>query len=244
MAWDGVCEIEKLPVVPLSEESPIRNQLVERGKKFVKYAIGPHYLQCTGNMFRNIWFGTTNFKSEGRVMIDTVSFAKINPNYNMGTARANNSSHSGFGFGFGGFGGFGTQVNKNNEKSIKKEEFFMCVPSLFGFSFTAKKWGELYIDDLNGIVKLPSQRSIGRPFLSVHLFLCFFCIIFLTIFPILDISFDDGAFDQLVMDPIKKDLISSLVMSNHKGVDLISGKGGGCIFLLHGPPGGLLFLNV
>ncbi|CAB4445185.1 unnamed protein product [Rhizophagus irregularis] len=26
-------------------------------------------------------------------------------------------------------------------------------------------------------------------------------------------------------------------MSKHKGVDLISGKGGGCIFLLHGPPG-------
>jgi hypothetical protein len=41
------------------------------------------------------------------------------------------------------------------------------------------------------------------------------------------------------MDPIKKDLISSLVKSEHKGVDLISGKGGGCIFLLHGPPGGL-----
>ncbi|EXX78206.1 hypothetical protein RirG_017110 [Rhizophagus irregularis DAOM 197198w] len=39
------------------------------------------------------------------------------------------------------------------------------------------------------------------------------------------------------MDPIKKELISSLVTSKHEGVDLISGKGGGCIFLLHGPPG-------
>jgi hypothetical protein len=62
---------------------------------------------------------------------------------------------------------------------------------------------------------------------------------FFTKSPILEISFDDDAFNQLVMDPIKKDLISSLVMSKHKGVDLISGKGGGCIFLLHSPPGGL-----
>ncbi|CAB5373441.1 unnamed protein product [Rhizophagus irregularis] len=89
----------------------------------------------------------------------------------------------------------------NNEKSVKEEELFMCVPSLYGFSFTTKKWGQLYVEFLD------------------------------------EILFDDDAFDQLVMDPIKKDLIFSLVTSKHKGVDLISGKGGGCVFLLHGPPG-------
>jgi hypothetical protein len=46
------------------------------------------------------------------------------------------------------------------------------------------------------------------------------------------------------MDPIKKDLIFSLVTSKHKGVDLISGKGGGCVFLLHGPPGGLYLILI
>ncbi|CAB4399720.1 unnamed protein product [Rhizophagus irregularis] len=168
--WEGVCEIEKLAVVSLPEESPIRNQLVECERNFVKYAIGPHYLNYTGNMFCNIWFGTTNFKSESRVMIDSVSFSKINP--------------------------------------IKEEELFMCVLFLYGFSFTTKKWGQLYVEFLD------------------------------------EISFDDDAFDQLVMDPIKKDLIFSLVTSTlvpdsakHKGVDLISGKGSGCVFLLHNPPG-------
>ncbi|GBC06445.1 hypothetical protein RclHR1_06830013 [Rhizophagus clarus] len=181
----GVREIEKLSVVPLPEESPIRNKLVERGRKFVKYGIGPHYLQYTGNMFRHSWYGTTTFKSDGRVMVDTVSFCKINPNYNMGTAR---------------------KINIQNncgpyETSVKEKELFMCAPSVYGFSYTSKKWGQLYIDNLN------------------------------------EVSFDDDAFDQLVMDPVKKDLISSLVTSKHEGVDLISGKGGGCIFLLHGPPG-------
>ncbi|PKK58124.1 hypothetical protein RhiirC2_796822 [Rhizophagus irregularis] len=182
--WEGVCEIEKLAVVSLPEESPIRNQLVECERNFVKYAIGPHYLNYTGNMFCNIWFGTTNFKSESRVMIDSVSFSKINPNF-------------------------------NDEKSVKEEELFMCVLFLYGFSFTTKKWGQLYVEFLD------------------------------------EISFDDDAFDQLVMDPIKKDLIFSLVTSTldmcridhfftsakHKGVDLISGKGSGCVFLLHNPPG-------
>ncbi|CAG8763982.1 5120_t:CDS:10, partial [Gigaspora margarita] len=55
-----------------------------------------------------------------------------------------------------------------------------------------------------------------------------------------DIKFDDDAFDNLIMDIDRKDIITSLVKSEHSGgLDLISGKGGGCIFLLHGPPGAI-----
>ncbi|RGB42235.1 P-loop containing nucleoside triphosphate hydrolase protein, partial [Rhizophagus diaphanus] len=146
-------------------------------------------------MFCNIWFGTTNFKSEGRVMIDSVSFSKINPSYNMGTAKKIPQ------YNYYTVPAVPQPQDFNDEKSVKEEELFMCVPSLYGFSFTTKKWGQLYVEFLD------------------------------------EISFDDDAFDQLVMDPIKKDLIFSLVTSKHKGVDLISGKGGGCVFLLHGPPG-------
>ncbi|RIA96185.1 P-loop containing nucleoside triphosphate hydrolase protein [Glomus cerebriforme] len=194
--WEGVREIEKLPVVPLPKESPIRDNLVARGRKFVKYAIGPHYLQYSGNMFCNIWYGITNFKSDGRVMIDAVSFSKVNPGYNM--IKSTNAQNN--------YGLYYAQQQvpmqqHDNGKSVKEEELFMCAPSLYGFSFTTKKWGQLYVEELD------------------------------------EIKFDDDAFDQLVMDPIKKELISSLVTSKHKGVDLISGKGGGCVFLLHGPPG-------
>ncbi|RIB11576.1 hypothetical protein C2G38_2203060 [Gigaspora rosea] len=55
-----------------------------------------------------------------------------------------------------------------------------------------------------------------------------------------EIKFDDDAFDNLIMDIDRKDIITSLVKSEHSGgLDLISGKGGGCIFLLHGPPGAI-----
>lgn len=53
-----------------------------------------------------------------------------------------------------------------------------------------------------------------------------------------DIQFRDEAFNQLVLEENKKELIKALVMNNGAGFqDVISGKGGGCIFLLHGVPG-------
>lgn len=54
------------------------------------------------------------------------------------------------------------------------------------------------------------------------------------------IAFRTDAFDQLVLDESRKKLIEALVRQNTRGggfSDLIDGKGGGCIFLLHGPPG-------
>ena len=52
------------------------------------------------------------------------------------------------------------------------------------------------------------------------------------------IAFRDNAFDQLVLDEDKKELVRALVTNGGGGFqDIISGKGGGCIFLLHGDPG-------
>ena len=87
----------------------------------------------------------------------------------------------------------------------------MCAPTFYGFSFAAKKWGHIYVDLIEGIFK--------KIFLLALSF-----ILFLIFSQTLDVKFDDDAFDQLVMDPTKKELISSLVTSKHKGMDLISGK--------------------
>jgi len=53
-----------------------------------------------------------------------------------------------------------------------------------------------------------------------------------------DIKFDSKAFDQLVMDENRKKLVKSLVENSSQSfTDIITGKGGGCVFLLYGPPG-------
>ncbi|RIA83959.1 hypothetical protein C1645_833013 [Glomus cerebriforme] len=82
-------------------------------------------------------------------------------------------------------------TKKATRKSVKEEELFMCAPSVYGFSFASKKWGQIYVNELD------------------------------------DLTFDDAAFDQLVMDSVKKELIYNLVTSNHEGLDIISGKDGG-----------------
>lgn len=53
-----------------------------------------------------------------------------------------------------------------------------------------------------------------------------------------EIQFRKDAYDQLVMDPDKKIMVRALVQDSSSGFsDIIAGKGGGCIFLLHGEPG-------
>lgn len=53
-----------------------------------------------------------------------------------------------------------------------------------------------------------------------------------------DIQWRDDAWDKLVVDDEKKDMIYSLVKFHGTGfTDIIEGKGGGTIFLLHGAPG-------
>ncbi|OAG36420.1 hypothetical protein AYO21_09405 [Fonsecaea monophora] len=55
-----------------------------------------------------------------------------------------------------------------------------------------------------------------------------------------ELKWNTEAFDQLVLDKRKKDLVKALVyvhLTSRKGVDIIEGKGNGLIILLHGGPG-------
>jgi len=53
-----------------------------------------------------------------------------------------------------------------------------------------------------------------------------------------NIKFDSNAYDILVMDPQRKQLVRSLVENSTQSfTDVIAGKGGGVCFLLHGSPG-------
>lgn len=61
----------------------------------------------------------------------------------------------------------------------------------------------------------------------------------MTVDSISDIVFREDAYDMLVMDEDRKSMIFALVDNSISGAkDFIDGKGGGCIFLLAGPPGG------
>jgi SpoVK/Ycf46/Vps4 family AAA+-type ATPase len=85
---------------------------------------------------------------------------------------------------------------------IPDEDLWKTWPTLGGFTFAKKKWGELYVGGLT------------------------------------EVEYDAEAFSKLVFPTEKKELIKSFILhSEGMKNDLISGKGGGALFLLHGPPG-------
>jgi len=118
-------------------------------------------------------------------MVDGSSFRRMNPNYR----------HEDY---------VGSQPTQQNNviDTIDDENLYKTWPTLLGFSFVSKKWGEINIETLSPVV------------------------------------FDDAAFSRLVLEPAYKEMIKALV--ENKGAtftDIITGKGGGCIILLHGSPG-------
>lgn len=113
-----------------------------------------------------------------------------------------------------------SQMNENydgmddcGEDSVEEvpyDALYAVSPWVMGFSFTSKVWGEFNAENLSPI------------------------------------EFNRDAYDMLVLpdrtirnQPVKpKKMIRSLVERGTQGfTDIISGKGGGVVFLLHGPPG-------
>lgn len=200
-------------VLPISELliRPIKPEeeaeLAARGKVFREHAVGVHYASYAGAGFRKSWFCTTRFKADGRVVVDGANFARFNPNYNMGFSSGGRGPD-------GDAGGLGL-----GEAGIDEQMLWRCWHSVHGFSLAAKKWLELRVDGL----------SAPR--------------------------FDDDAYERLVLSEERKGLVKALVTqgggtrpsapaaggaqpaASGGFSDIISGKGGGCIFLLHGTPG-------
>jgi len=175
--FGGVRSLEDLEVRPMNPEDEV--YLKTRSEHFRKFCKGSHYWEYQGNMCINTGFGYQHFKADGRIMIDSLGFDKMFPSY------LNNYKH-----------------HSNNMQAITDENEFMCWPYLYGFSFSTKRWGELYVDHLKPI------------------------------------KFDDNAFDYLVLDSQVKKMMKALICNVKLSFkDIIGGKSGGCIFLLHGPPG-------
>ena len=221
--FEGVKELKDLDVRLMDPES--MDELIDRGQIFNELGIGHNFRNYTGYMMSK-WSDmfVQKVSADGRVMIDVVTYNRLHPNdstfrftqaaYNQmnqrnanGKKRHYNAAAQQYDHWGGNRGTAGAEM-EGKFKSVNCEDLFMCWPTLPGFSFQNKKWGEFLVTLTSPIV------------------------------------FDDKAFDQLVLAEEKKVLIKSLVECQENNevmdrgfTDIISGKGGGCIFLLHGPPG-------
>jgi hypothetical protein len=186
--FEGVISWSDLPFRPVMGDDI--EALTERGKRYSKLAMGSHYLDYQGLIRRDAKY--TNFftRADGRVMIDPRMMGQFDPNYSGFSRRQGVISRT-------------YEFSKNDEDNTPPEnDLYLCPPSIHGFSFRAKKWGEFSMDNLKPI------------------------------------TFDETAITHLVIEPERKSVIRSLVEHSEDSFsDIISGKGGGCIFLLHGEPG-------
>eukprot|EP01090_Pellita_catalonica_P002471 TRINITY_DN12044_c0_g1_i1.p1 TRINITY_DN12044_c0_g1~~TRINITY_DN12044_c0_g1_i1.p1 ORF type:complete len:459 (-),score=85.44 TRINITY_DN12044_c0_g1_i1:33-1409(-) len=189
LPYPGMKKIADLPVRLLDDGSDELKRLTERGEKFSKLATGVHYQNYEGYIYQKEgWWGYQMYKATGRVITDGISFNRINPNSRTSQGSLYSQDR------------YNEQTNSFPDVPVNKR--FMTWPSVSGFSFSAKKWGEILVEGLKPL------------------------------------KFDDTAFDRLVLPPKKKQLIRALVEnSDNTFGDIITGKGGGCIFLLHGSPG-------
>ncbi|CAE6479816.1 unnamed protein product [Rhizoctonia solani] len=190
--FSGLQKAADLSACHLSDES--LEELMDRGRTYAKYA-GIHHLDYSSNIIQ----GERKLRAEGRLMVDVASFRRMNPNadrwdyddprhYSSRRARENISSSR-------------TTLAEDDEDLV------LLPPTLYGYSFVAKAWGELLVEHLSPI------------------------------------PFQPHVFNHLVLRDDYKSMIRSLVDA-HAGrgesallTDVVTGKGGGLVIVLHGKPG-------
>jgi hypothetical protein len=188
----GVKDISSLAVRALDDKT--KAMLSERGARLLRYLAPGTYVHYTGSLVQDDWWGPTEFRAEGRVVVDSRSFRRIDGNQWRSTKNMSGID--------------GQQHGEDDDDSpghteVAQTHLWMCMPYLYGFSMAAKRWGRMRVAGMS------------------------------------DIPWRTDAFDRVVMVPRQKNMVRSLVEHHGHGVsDLIDGKGGGCIFLLHGEPGG------
>lgn len=258
-SFKGVRKITGLACYPLAyhrDPASIRNQLIERGKKFVALR-GMNYRFHKGMAFYKKKRSAAKVNVNSRIMIDPALHRRINPNYPV-----SNVKNSGL-------------VDSEDEDA--DDEGCCCYPPnsdtdndgggnagapRIKYRVVQDEDGRgqvwrIHLDDSGDAmhkeakmdeVADPTDRAFSEEELllaspvvlgfafSEKLWLEF------TISGVSDIEWSEDAFDSLVLPREQKSVIKALVESHtfhaaHNIDDVIQGKGKGLVSVLHGPPG-------
>ena len=192
-AFHGSMEIAKLPITKLVAGSKIEKELIARGETFAAVAAGRSYVEYTGMLVKPSWWSDTEFRADGRVMIDPSTMGRLDSD-TFDKAKRRIMSQSSY--------GRDDDENEVKIETVDEKDLFACSPYVLGFSFRAKTWGMMRVSGLK------------------------------------QIDWATDAFERLVLEPKTKKRVRALVQNSTDSFsDIIGGKGGGCVFLLHGEPG-------
>ncbi|MBW0488966.1 hypothetical protein O181_028681 [Austropuccinia psidii MF-1] len=134
--FSGVRNIKSLQIFPLSAD--LEDILIQRGSLALEYS-GIRYLNYGGPLVITLGGGCNlrivKERAEGRCMIDVQNFRRMVPYNNE--------------FGFSLCDPDEGKVNDSTE--IQPEDIWRLSPTLHGFSFVTKRWGELLVERLSSI---------------------------------------------------------------------------------------------
>jgi hypothetical protein len=182
--WDGLAPISSLPVQRITDQDI--SELLDRGKAVYANVKSGSYVSYVGVINQPSYWSSSDYKADGRVIIDPISGHRLEPELfrNICGALLNDDE------------------TEELVETLDEADLYRLLPFTMGFSFSAKKWG------------------------------------LLNMLNMFEVEWAENAWDKLVMEQKRKDVVRALVSSHDDSFsDIIDGKGGGCIFLLHGPPG-------
>ncbi|KAK4129775.1 P-loop containing nucleoside triphosphate hydrolase protein [Parathielavia appendiculata] len=153
--YQGTRELSELGTIPLDlldDASDLREELIARGRKFESY-IGSHFLQYDGIALKKTPEGYARFTVSGRVMIDCKTYHRLEPNDSffcvslnddstkMERSRKRAQAHMTFA---------GADGERKFDK-LSDENAMLTNATVRGYSFTAKKFLEFFVEELKPI---------------------------------------------------------------------------------------------
>jgi hypothetical protein len=151
LKFRGTKRINSLDAFPLEyhpSKDKIKAHLVECGRKFVSL-MGVHHRQYQGDAFYMRKEQPIKAPINSRVMIDAVYFQEANPNYTRPriseSGRQGSSDIAGILFwGDERSTNRSDQVKSNGRDPVemKEDDLILCSPTVSGFSYSNKLWGE------------------------------------------------------------------------------------------------------
>jgi hypothetical protein len=136
--YEGVTSLESVGLTRLDKCSEsVKAALIARGEKYLKLHEKPAYVMSTGNITRKEGRNTYQFNAKGRAMVDILGHRQMDTNYYAHFHVADPDD-----------------MEPDDYIPMSKVDDYIkmsCSPYLYGFSFKAKLWGEMSVDQITEI---------------------------------------------------------------------------------------------
>jgi hypothetical protein len=144
----GVRQIDSLAAFPIEyhpNATAVKADLFECGRKFVRW-MGTHHRYYKGQAFFMHKGKPVGVSVDSRIMIDAAFFQNMNPNYSKSKANEDDAGPISLFSLLRPFQWQPEQVRSTglDPTDLTEDDLLICCPTVRGFSFSNKLWGETY----------------------------------------------------------------------------------------------------